>query len=319
MSCSARCRVSPDTRSTRACGRRHFYGPLPDRLLGNVAIVDAAPAPSVSIVIPCYNEETNLRAGCLTHVVRYAEHAADICEVLVVDDGSGDASRDLVGALAGEHPKLRLLAEPHRGKAGAVIAGIMAARGAYVLFTDMDQATPIAELDKLRPYLAQGYDVVIGSRLGERAGAPLVRRLMAAGFSLLRRLVLDLGPVTDTQCGFKALKADVARAICGCLRIFQPGVAQASGAAVTAGFDAELLFVARRMDARLTEVPVQWHYVGTRRVHPLRESWRGLQGLLHIRRAARRGEYDRANPASGSRTGSLSDLEVRSDPKRSGP
>jgi dolichyl-phosphate beta-glucosyltransferase len=256
--------------------------------------VDAAHVPNVSIVIPCYNEETNLRAGCLAPVVGYAERGNDICEVLIVDDGSSDASRDLASALAHQHPKVRLLAEPHRGKAGAVIAGIMAARGTYVLFTDMDQATPIAELDKLWPYVRQGYDIVIGSRLGERVGAPLVRRLMASGFSMLRRFVLDLGPVTDTQCGFKALRADVARTVCGRLRVFRPGVSQASGAAVTAGFDAELLFVAHRMGTRITEVPVTWHYVGTRRVHPLRESWRGLTGLLLIRSAARRGEYDRA-------------------------
>ncbi len=247
--------------------------------------------PTVSIVIPCYNEEANLHAGCLAHVAAYAQAAGDVLEVLVVDDGSADASRDLVTALAAAHPKLRLLAEPHRGKAGAVIAGILAARAAYVLFTDMDQATPIEELDKLRPYLRQGYDVIVGSRLGRRAGAPLVRRLMATGFILLRRFILDLGAVTDTQCGFKSLKADVARAVCERLRVFRPGVSQASGAAVTAGFDAELLFVARRMGARIIEVPVTWHYVGTRRVHPLRESWRGLKGLLLIRAAAARGEY----------------------------
>jgi len=260
--------------------------------------VNGARAPTVSIVIPCYNEEVNLVAGCLAHVASYAEQADDIAEVLVVDDGSADASRTLVASLAATHGKLRLLAEPHRGKAGAVIAGIMAARSTYVLFTDMDQATPIAELDKLRPYLQQGYDVIVGSRMGRRAGAPLVRRLMATGFIMLRRLILDLGQVTDTQCGFKSLKTDVARALCERLRIFRPGVQQASGAAVTAGFDAELLFVARRFGARTVEVPVTWHYVGTHRVHPLRESWRGLKGLLLIRAAAARGEYNHAAPVS---------------------
>jgi len=256
--------------------------------------VNGAREPSVSLVIPCYNEETNLRGGCLAHVAAYADQADDIFEVLVVDDGSADSSRELVAALAATHPKLRLLAEPHRGKAGAVIAGIMAARGAYVLFTDMDQATPIEELDKLRPYFQQGYDVVVGSRMGRRAGAPLVRRLMATGFIMLRRLILDLGRVTDTQCGFKSLKSDVARAVCERLRIFRAGVQQSSGAAVTAGFDAELLYVAQRLGACSVEVPVSWQYVGTRRVHPLRESWRGLKGLLLIRAAAARGEYDRA-------------------------
>ncbi|HEV8637218.1 MAG TPA: glycosyltransferase [Chloroflexota bacterium] len=254
--------------------------------------------PSVSVVVPCYNEETNLRAGCLTHVATYAERADDILEVLVVDDGSVDASRDLVRALARRYPKVRLLAEPHRGKAGAVIAGIRGAAGAYVLFTDMDQATPIEEIEKFRPKLAAGDDVVVGSRHGRR-GAPPVRKLMAAGFMVVRRLIVDVGRVSDTQCGFKALRAPMARAICDQLRVFRPGVRQAGGATVTAGFDAELLFVARRFGARIAEVPVTWHYVGTRRVHPIRESWRGIKGLLQIRLAALRGDYDRP-PAAPS-------------------
>jgi glycosyltransferase involved in cell wall biosynthesis len=252
------------------------------------------PVPSVSIVIPCYNEEANLRVGCLQPVVAYAARTPAISEILVVDDGSSDASRDLVEAVAAQHPKLRLLAEPHRGKAGAVIAGILAAQADFVLFTDMDQATPIGEFEKLRPYLEQGYDVIVGSRMGERAGAPLIRRLMASGFIALRRLVLDLGGITDTQCGFKALRTDVARNACEQLRIFRPELQQAVGAAVTAAFDAELLFVARRSGARIAEVPVTWQYVGTHRVHPIRESWRGLKGLLLIRQAARRGEYNHA-------------------------
>jgi dolichyl-phosphate beta-glucosyltransferase len=254
--------------------------------------------PSVSIVVPCYNEETNLRAGCLTHVATYAERADDVHEVLVVDDGSIDGSRELVQALSAKYPKVRLLAEPHRGKAGAVIAGIRAAAGSYVLFTDMDQATPIEEIEKFRPRIADGFDVVVGSRHG-RQGAPPVRKLMATGWMILRRLIVDVGSVSDTQCGFKALRTPMARTICDKLRVFRPDVQQASGAAVTAGFDAELLYVARRLGARVAEVPVTWHYVGTRRVHPIKESIRGLRGLLQIRLAAARGDYQRPAAVAG--------------------
>lgn len=272
--------------------------------------------PSLSIVIPCYNEEANLKAGALAHVAHYAERADDIAEVLVVDDGSADGSRELVAALAAKYPKVRLLAEPHRGKAGAVIAGIQDARADYVLFTDMDQATPIEELEKFRPFLREGYDVLVGSRMGHRAGAPLIRKLMAGGFILVRRLVLDLGAVTDTQCGFKALRTELARRGCEQLRIFRPGVQHASGATVTAGFDAELLFVARRLGARIREVPVTWHYVGTRRVHPLKESWRGFKSLLQIRRGAMRGDYDRPAAPSTAPEPDGSSAPARSDKSR---
>ncbi len=254
--------------------------------------------PSVSIVVPCYNEEANLRAGSLAHVLTYADRADDIREVLVVDDGSTDASRSLVADIGRRHAKLRLLAEPHRGKAGAVIAGIQAADADYVLFTDMDQATPIEEIERVRPYLISGYDLVAGSRSGRRTGAPLIRKLMASGFILIRRLILDVGAVTDTQCGFKCIRTTLAKRICENLRIYRPGVQQASGATVTAAFDAELLFVARRLGARIVEVPVNWHYVGTRRVHAIQESWRGLRGLLEIRATSARGDYDR--PVAGS-------------------
>jgi glycosyltransferase involved in cell wall biosynthesis len=254
--------------------------------------------PSVSIVIPCFNEEANLRAGALTHVALYAERADDVSEVLIVDDGSTDASRELIAALAARYGKLRMLAEPHRGKAGAVVAGIVAARAEFVLFTDMDQATPIEEIEKLRPLLTEGYDVLVGSRAGHRQGAPLVRKLMATGFVFVRRLILDVGDVADTQCGFKALRSDLARRVVGQLRVFRPGIQHASGATVTAGFDAELLFVARRLGARIREVPVNWHYVGTRRVHPVKESWRGLKSLLMVRRSQLRGDYDRPAPTT---------------------
>ncbi len=256
---------------------------------------------TISILIPCYNEEANLTAGCLDQVVAYCtREAPDVVEILVIDDGSSDRSRDLIAQVATRAPIVRLLSEPHRGKSGAVIAGIRAASGEFALFTDMDQATPIDELAGFRERIAAGYDVIVGSRAG-RSGAPIVRKLMAAGFSALRDLILDLGGVRDTQCGFKALRTDVANRIVDRLRVFRPGVRHARGAAVTAGFDAELLFIARRLGARIIEVPVHWRYVGTRRVHPLRESWRGIGGLLAIRREDLRGGY-RAEEGSAVRS-----------------
>lgn len=258
----------------------------------------ASRVPSVSIVIPCYNEAANLRAGVLNRVAEFVETRPYRREVLVVDDGSTDDSVALVAAFARAHPSFRLLREPHRGKAGAVIAGVMAASGDYVLFCDMDQATPVDEIEKIVPFLLDGCDVVIGSRADQRAGAPAIRKLMARGFIALRRLVVDLGGISDTQCGFKCFRRSIVQALCAALRVYRHDTAQASGATVTAGFDVELLYLAHRRGCRIAEVPVRWQYVGTRRVDPLRESWRGLRGLLSIRRHDLLGHYREITAAS---------------------
>jgi glycosyltransferase involved in cell wall biosynthesis len=251
-------------------------------------------------VIPCYNEEVNLRDGVLQQVATYVESRENVAEVLVVDDGSSDNSASLVQAFIPSHPRFRLLREPHRGKAGAVIAGVLAATADFVLFCDMDQATPAAELDRLLPYLNDGYDVVIGSRAAHRAGAPFVRKIMASGFIAARRLIVDVGGVTDTQCGFKCFRRSVAQRLCSALQVYRGEVVQAKGATVSAGFDVELLYLAHRLGCRIAEVPVQWQYVGTRRVDPIRESWRGLTGLLSIRLNDLQGHY-RALGIAGKR------------------
>jgi dolichyl-phosphate beta-glucosyltransferase len=258
-------------------------------------------APSVSVVIPCYNEAANLRAGVLDRVAAYVEAHGFCREVLVVDDGSRDASADLVGAFLSQHPQFRLLREPHRGKAGAVIAGVLAARGDYVLFCDMDQATPVDDVDRLLPYLQDDWDVVVGSRAQARAGAPPVRQIMARGFMLLRRLIVDVGDVTDTQCGFKCFRRTAITALCSALQVYRADGQAAVGASVTAAFDVELLYLARRCGCRVVEVPVRWHHVGTRRVDPLRESWRGIRGLLAIRLNDLSGRYDAFGPARKAR------------------
>jgi dolichyl-phosphate beta-glucosyltransferase len=97
--------------------------------------------------------------------------------------------------------------------------------------------------------------------------------------------------VTDSQCGFKAFRREAIQRICQSLVVYRGGIQQARGATVTAAFDAELLFLAHRLGYSIHEVPVRWHHVGTRRVHPLLESWRAIRGLLRIRRNAVQGRY----------------------------
>ena len=236
----------------------------------------------LSVVIPAYNEETNIRLGALDMVVRYLEAQTYEWEVILVDDGSADNTALLISDAIGRNPHFRLIKNPHQGKAATIITGMAKANGTIVLFTDLDQATPLKEVEKLLPWFDRGFDVVIGSRRGEREGAPFLRRLMARGFMSLRTAVLGLKGISDTQCGFKAFKRSVAQNIFHHLSLYGHQK-EVNGAMVTAGFDIEVLFVAKLLGYKIKEVPVEWHYVETRRVSPIKDSWEGLLDILRIR------------------------------------
>lgn len=242
----------------------------------------------ISIVIPAYNEGGNIKGGALRAVNDFLVKKKFSWEVLIVDDASKDETVKLAEAFAKKHSGFRVLKEPHRGKGGTVIAGVLAAKGGIVLFTDMDQATPINQIDKLIPKFKEGYDVVIGSRVG-RKGAPILRKVMASGFTLLRIIILRL-PYKDTQCGFKAIKKDAAKKIFKRMKVFSEK-AKVEGAAVTAGFDLELLYIARKLNLKVAEVPVVWHHKGTERVSAIKDSWQGLRDMILVRTNALLGKY----------------------------
>ncbi len=211
--------------------------------------------PHLSVVVPCYNEAANLRRGVLEELHTYLCQQPYSYEVLISDDGSTDDSREIVRTHLLSLPHFRLLENPHGGKPSAVWYGIRAARGAITLFTDMDQSTPIDQLAKLLPAFEQGYDVVIGSRGMGRENFPLYRRLGSAVFRGFRRIFLLRG-ISDTQCGFKAMRTPVARELFPLLEaIARP--ARVTGWKVTA-FDVELLFLAERAGYRLAERAVTW-------------------------------------------------------------
>jgi len=249
--------------------------------------------PFLSVVIPAYNERANIQAGKLDRVADYLSAQSYTWEVLVVDDGSDDETAALAEAFACEHPSFRVIRNPHRGKAHTVATGLLAAQGEIALFRDMDQATPIAEAAKLLPWFEQGYAVVIGSRGVVRRNAPAWRKFMSRGQIVLRNVILGLREVTDSQCGFKAFRGEAVRPILDGLRLYGTlNGAVVSGAAVTSGFDVEMLFVARKLGYRIKEVPVEWDYQRTRRVNLLKDSWRGLRDLVSIRVADFRGDYN---------------------------
>lgn len=243
---------------------------------------------SLSIIIPAFNEEENIKNGALENVWKYLKKQKYSWELLIVDDASTDKTVKLAERFAKGKKNVRVLKEPHRGKGGTVIKGVREAKGDVVLFTDMDQATPINQLEKILPKFKEGFDVVIGSRSG-RSGAPLSRKLMAYGFVALRMITLRL-PFRDTQCGFKAFKRSSATKIFKRMKVFGR-LDENPKASVTAGFDLEALYLARKLGYKVAEVPVIWNYKETERVSAVYDSIEAFRDMVKIRINAVLGRY----------------------------
>ena len=245
---------------------------------------------ALSVVIPSYNEMVNLRKGVLDKIEHYLSRQNYTYEVIVVDDGSDDGSTEFVEKFTKEEKNFRLVKNNHSGKAGAVTAGMLLAVGKLRLFTDMDQATPIEEVEKMLPYFSEGFDLVIGSRRS-RKGSPLTRRIMSKGMVVLRKVMVGVGQIQDTQCGFKMFTAETAKDLFSKINEIHKGFSRIHGSNVTAGFDVELLYLASKDGYKIKEVPVEWLYVETRRVSPIKDSIHGIFDLADISISKLRGKY----------------------------
>lgn len=248
--------------------------------------------PFLSIVIPCYNESENLKRGVLDEVYDFLREQDFTWEIIVSDDGSTDDSREIVAEQIKGKKNFLLIENLHGGKPSAVWGGIKNAVGQYVLFTDMDQSAPIGEILKLKPYF-EDYEVVVGSRGGERENFSLLRKVGSFFFRLFRK-VLMLCDINDTQCGFKAFRTDVAKKIFPMLQFFkQERVIK--GWRVTS-FDVELLFIAEKLGYKIKEVQVEWKdrdIAKGKRKSYLKESKEMLTQILRVKLNDLRGLYDK--------------------------
>ena len=229
---------------------------------------------SLSVVIPCFNEEARL-PRTVREIAAFLAARGHDAEIIVVDDGSRDRTREAARALEASCPFVRVVGFPrNHGKGFAVRAGFLAATKDAVLFSDADLSTPIQELDGMWPWMDRGCDVVIGSRRlsGARLEVPqpLHRRGMGRAFNLIVSTLAVRG-FQDTQCGFKLFRRAALEPVFRGLKT--QGFA----------FDVELLLLARRRGLRIREVPVRWINSPDSRVRAVRDSALMLREILRMR------------------------------------
>jgi dolichyl-phosphate beta-glucosyltransferase len=231
---------------------------------------------SISIIIPAYNEEKRLPATLLKVRAYLDAGSWEFQEIVVVDDGSRDATVELA-----QKAGARVLKNPgNRGKGYSVRHGMLEGRGDWLLFSDADLSTPIEELQNLWSAVERDRaQAAIGSRDLDRSligvRQPLFREFGGRFFNLVIRVVTGL-PFHDTQCGFKLFEGTAAREIFRRQRVER------------FGFDVEVLFIAQRLGYRTLEVPVRWNDVAGTKVKisgaiaafldPLKVRWNSLAG-----------------------------------------
>ena len=238
--------------------------------------------PRYSIVIPAYNEALRIPATLREVIACVREHAWQ-AEIIVVNDGSTDATASVVRAIAETAPELRLIENPgNRGKGYSVRSGMLQALGEVVMFTDADLSSPMEEAERLFAAIADGADIAIGSRWLEKGRQthrqPLYRQFFGRCFNAVTRFVMGLH-FADTQCGFKAFTRAAAQTV------FQLQTIERWG------FDPEILFIALKRGLRVVEVPVSWGHDERTRMSYLKDGMKMLEEIAIIRWNALRGRY----------------------------
>ncbi len=251
--------------------------------------------PFLTVIIPCFNEEENIKNGSLKAVYDYLIKQKYSWEVIISDDGSTDNSKELIQKELKKWKSFRLLKNPHGGKPSALLYGIKESGGNYILFTDMDQSTPIDQLEKLLLHTQKDFGVVIGSRGLQRKNFPIYRRLGAIVFMSFRKSMI-LSEINDTQCGFKLFEAKYLKKAFPKLEYFN--IKQSVKGWKVTSYDVELLHILKKMGCKIKEVRVKWDdqdesgSKGGKIQRYIRESKDMFLQILRVKLNDMRGYYD---------------------------
>ncbi|MCK4521213.1 MAG: glycosyltransferase family 2 protein [Nanoarchaeota archaeon] len=231
----------------------------------------------LSVIIPAYNEEKRI-GKTLERIISYLDSKKYSYEIIVVDDGSRDRTRDVVRGVRNVKINKK---RKNMGKGYSVKEGMLIAKGDYLLFSDADLSTPIEELEKLMNYIKK-YDVIIGSRALKESDIqirqPFYREYMGKIFNFFVQILTVKG-IRDTQCGFKLFTKKAAKEIFSKQKI--DGF----------GFDVEVLFIARKKGFKIKEVPIVWRNSINTKVSPVKDSVRMFYDILKVRLNSMKGKY----------------------------
>jgi glycosyltransferase involved in cell wall biosynthesis len=236
--------------------------------------------PFLSIILPAHNEAQRLPPS-LEKIKAFIQEQDYSIEVLVVENGSVDDTLAVAKSYLADFPELQVFHEDRRGKGLAIQRGMLAAKGAYRFLCDVDLSMPIEQVNRFLPGAMGSVDVAIGSREvpgAKRYDEPGYRHLIGRGFNTMVRWLVLPG-LQDTQCGFKCFRAEVAD------RVFRLQTMQGMS------FDAEVLYIARKLGYAIQEVAIDWYYNADSRVRLLQYSVQMGLDLLKIRANDRRGLY----------------------------
>mmetsp|Transcript_10782 Transcript_10782/g.21635 ORF Transcript_10782/g.21635 Transcript_10782/m.21635 type:complete len:292 (-) Transcript_10782:1198-2073(-) len=275
----------PDSEETFADPQRGTRRPFPSLFADSEV--------ELTVVVPAYNEEERL-AAMMDEALSDLTIFGHTFEVLVVDDGSRDATADVALGYTQRYgaDTVRVLRlQQNCGKGGAVRAGAMRARGKFILFADADGATRFADFNNLMSALQElqrdGLGVVIGSRyhLESKARRNFVRKFVSRAFNIYVETVGGVQGIRDTQCGFKMFTRQAAR------------VTFPSQHLTRWAFDVELLYLAQTARIPIREVPVQWMEIPGSKLGILKATWNMAKDLARMRYMYLSGTWRPATPA----------------------